>query len=122
MTYVRSYSHVERELMHHYRDQLNHAESEEDVKKFFAQTVQQLLRKVLDGGVTIEEYDVALAPEESPCYEVSKRLAGTSAFAELRRHSDIDAVIKRFAEPAMKHYRHLQRRPEKTESKIRHHS
>lgn len=122
MTYVRSYSHVERELMHHYRDQLNHAESEEDVKKFFVQTIHHLLHKVTDGAVSIEDNDATLKPGVSPYYRISNRLAGITAFQELRKHSDINAVLKRFAEPAVKHCRHLQGHPEKTESKIRHHT
>jgi hypothetical protein len=31
-------------------------------------------------------------------------------------------VLRRFAEPAVKHYQHLRGHPEKTRSKIRHHS
>jgi len=122
MTYVRSYAHVERELIHHFRDQLNHAESEEDVKKFFSQTIQNLLDKVLANEVSVEDGDAVLKPGTSPYYEISDRLAGTPVFQELRRHSDINAVLRRFAEPAVKHCRHLQGHPEKTESKIRHHS
>lgn len=122
MTYVRSYTHVERELMHHYRDQLNHAESEEDIKKFFARTIQQLLTKLMNNEVSIEDNDATLKPGASPCYEISNRLAATTAFQELRDHSDLNAVLKRFAEPAVKHYRHLRGHPAKTEAKIRHHS
>lgn len=122
MTYVRSYSHVERELIHHFRDQLNHAESEEDVKKFFSQTIQHLLKKVLNNEVSVEDGDAMLKPGTSPYYEISDRLAGMAVFQELRRHSDINAVLRRFAEPAVKHCRHLRGHPEKTESKIRHHS
>lgn len=121
MTYVRSYTRVERELMHHYRHQLNHAESEEDIKKFFARTIQHLLRTIMNNEVSIEDNDATLDPGSSPYYEISDRLAGTTAFQELREHSDLNAVLKRFAEPAVKHYHHLRGRPEKTEAKIRHH-
>lgn len=119
MTYVRSFTQVERDLMHHYRDQLNHAESEEDVKKFFSRTVQHLLQKVMDNNIAVEDHDATLNPGTSPFYEISDRLADTAAFQDLRRHSDLNAVLKRFAEPAVKHYWHLQSRPEKTEAKIR---
>jgi glycyl-tRNA synthetase beta subunit len=122
MTYVRSFSHVERELMHHYRDQLNHAESEEDIKKFFARTIQSLLSRAMDDTVPVHDTDAVLKPGISPYYEISERLADTAAFQELRKHSDINAVLKRFAEPAVKHYRHLLGHPEKTDSKIRHNS
>lgn len=122
MTYVRSYAHVERELIHHYRDQLNHAESEEDIKKFFSRTIQSLLRQVLDNEIPVRDNDARLTPGTSPYYEISERLAETTVFQDLRKHSDINAVLKRFAEPAVKHYRHLRGHPEKTEAKIRHRS
>lgn len=122
MTYVRSYAHVERQLIHQYRDQLNHAESEEDIKKFFSRTIQNLLQKILDNQVPVQDNDARLTPGISPYYEINERLAETAVFQELRRHSDINAVLKRFAEPAVKHYRHLRGHPEKTESKIHHRS
>lgn len=122
MTYVRSYAHVERELMHHYRDQLNHAESEEDIKKFFSRTIQHLLTRALNNEVAVSDNDAILKPGSSPCYELSDRLAGSAVFKELTKHSDINAVLERFAKPAVKHYRHLLGHPEKTEAKIRHRS
>lgn len=121
MTYVRSYTHIERELMHHYRDQLNHAESDEDIKKFFSRTIQHLLSEVMDGSISVGDRDATLNPGTPPYYEISDRLAGSDAFRELRERSDITAVLKRFAEPAAKHCRHLRGHPEKTEAKIRHH-
>ena len=122
MTYVRSFSHIERELMHHYRDQLNHAESEEDVKKFFFQTVERLMNEILYGSIRIENTDVVLTPDNPPYFEVSERLAAHEAFRSLQQNSDLNAVLKRFAKPAVKHYQHLRGHPEKTESKIRHHT
>lgn len=122
MTYIRSFTHIERELMHHYRDQLNHAESEEDVKKFFTQTVQRLLNSVLENPVEINERDVSLSTGDPPYFEISDELAKNQDLQALRQHSDLSAVLRRFAEPAVKHYQHLRGRPEKTESKIRHHS
>lgn len=122
MTYVRSYVHVERELMHQYRDQLNHAESEEDIKKFFSRTIQHLLSRAMNNEVSVNDYDAVLKPGCSPCYEISDRVAGSAVFKELKDHSDINAVLARFAEPAVKHYRHILGHPEKTEAKIRHRS
>lgn len=122
MTYVRSFTRVERELMHHYRDQLNHAESEEDVKKFFARTVRQLLNSALDGATAVHDTDVALKPEASPYFEVSQRVKDNDTFRTLKQHSDLMAVLKRFAKPAIKHHQHLSGHPEKTKAKIRHHS
>lgn len=122
MTYVRSFTYIERELMHGYRRQINHAESEEDIKKFFARTVQRLLSRIMEDGPRIEESDAVLKPETRPYFRISTRLRRSESFQAIRKHSDLHAVLKRFAEPAAKHYRHLKGHPEKTESKIRHHS
>lgn len=122
MTYIRSFTHIERELMHHYRDQLNHAESEEDVKKFFFQTIERLLSNILDGAMKIDNDDVVLTPGNPPYFQISERLSTNETFQALQEHSDLKAVLRRFAEPAIKHNQHLRGHPEKTESKIRHHS
>lgn len=122
MTYVRSFTHIERELLHHYRDQLNHAESEEDIKKFFVQTIERLMNNVLDGSLRIEDTDIMLRPDRPPYFEVSERLAKNETFDAIRQQSDLTAVLRRFAEPAAKHHQHLCGHPEKTKAKIRHHS
>lgn len=122
MTYVRSFSLIERDLMHHYRDQLNHAESEEDVKKFFARTVQRLLNGILDGTIKAEDTDAALKTDNPPYFEISDRLATNKTFQAIQQNSDLTAVLRRFAEPAVKHHQHLRGHPEKTRAKIRHHS
>lgn len=121
MTYVRSFTHIERALMHHYRDLLNRAESEEDIKKFFTRTARRLLVEAMGERMAIEEDDAVLDPRESPFYRVSDRLSRNKAYQELRRHSDLESVLARFARPAVKHYQHIVGHPEKTEAKIRHH-
>ena len=122
MTFVRSFTQIERELMHRYRRQINHAESEEDIKKFFAQTMQHLLDEVMQHTTRIEENDAVLKPGAAPYFTINARLRKNESFKEIRKHSDLDAVLKRFAAPAAKRYRHLRGHPEKTESKIRHFS
>lgn len=122
MTYVRSFTHIERELMHHYRDQLNHAESVEDIKKFFSQTISQLLNRIMDGEPQVREGDAVLNPESPPYYDICRALAECDAFRATNRSSDLHAVLRRFAEPAAKHHQHLLGNREKTEAKIRHRS
>jgi hypothetical protein len=102
------------------RNQLNHAESEEDVKKFFVETVERLLSMATGRGVTPKYNDIMLVPEKSPWYRIAPDLLNSEALKALRS-SDFDAVMKRLAEPAAHRYQHVAKHPEKTRSKIKGH-
>jgi len=111
-----SHTRIEHELAPHFRERLNHAESSEDVKKFFAYTMRDLLSRVL--GTDIRFEDVALDAAE-PGYRVSERLSGDAGYVRAVGGSDLGAIMKRFAEAARHRARHIEGHPEKTQSKIR---
>ena len=120
MTDFRSYSRIENELAHKFRNNLNHAESSEDVKKFFAYTLRDLLGRVLGDSVGLHYEDVILCTDE-PRYKVSRRLQSEPAYIRAFEDSDLGAIMGRFAESAWHRMRHLEGHPEKTQSKIRGH-
>lgn len=111
-----SHTRIEHELAPHFRERLSHAESSEDVKKFFSYTMQGLLSRVLGAEVFYE--DVALDAAD-PGYRVSARLASDAGYVRAFGGSDLGAIMKRFAEAARHRARHLEGHPEKTQSKIR---
>jgi hypothetical protein len=111
-----SHTRLEHELAPHFRERLNHAESSEDVKKFFAYTMRDLLSRVLGAEVRYE--DVALDAAE-PGYRVSTRIEHDPGYTLAIGGSDLGAIMKRFAEAARHRARHLEGHPEKTQSKIR---
>lgn len=119
MTDFQSFSRYENDLNHKFRNNLNHAESTEDVKKFFTYTMQELLEQVLGNGSKVRFEDIALAGEGG--FTVSSRLKSDSGFASAMAGSDLGAIMQRFAQAAQRRVRHLEGHPEKTQSKIRGH-
>ncbi len=119
MTRQLSFSGYERKLLPQFREKMNKAESTEDVKKFFIQTVEELLNGVLDERVKVKEEDVELLPDSDPYYQMSERLRADKLFKSYWTESDLPHVIHRLAESAAGRYKHLEKHPEKTEVKIR---
>ncbi|MFH7319130.1 hypothetical protein ACHHRT_00810 [Desulfurivibrio sp. D14AmB] len=120
MTTQLSFNKDENELLPDYRNKIGKAESTEDVKKIFAQTMGALLTRVFNGNLQVEYDDISLAPQtEARPFTLSDRLGGRSEFAELWEKSDLPHVIGRLAQTAQNRYRHLEKHPEKTNSKIR---
>jgi hypothetical protein len=101
-----SYSKYEQELRPELRQNMNIAESTEDVKKFFVYTIQKLFGRVLErkGAFTYED--------------ISDKLLEDPDFAAVWRNSDLANIVKRIADAASNRHRHLQKNPAKTESKI----
>ena len=105
--------------MPQFRGKLNKAESTEDVKKFFVQTVKELFNKIIDGKVKIEAKDIGLLPDSESYYHMNKRLQTHELLKSYWSESDLPSVIHRLAESAAGRYKHLEKHPEKTQSKIR---
>lgn len=120
MTDFRSYSRVENELAHKFRNNLNHSESSEDVKKFFAYTLRELLGRVLGDSIALHYEDISLSADDAH-YKVSHRLQAEPAYIRAVEDSDLAAIMRRFAESARHRMLHLEGHPEKTQSKIRGH-
>ena len=118
MTRQMSFSKLEKELRPVLREKINHAESTEDVRKFFAQTVGELLEKVFGDSVYIGYETIQFAPLEKDGYVVSKALKKTAPFANAWRDSDLPHIVKRMAEFATKRHKHLERHLDKTEAKM----
>ena len=119
MTRQLSFSKYENALLPEFRQKINHAESAEDLKKFFAYTAKELFENVFAGKIVFEYDDVAFRPEDDPHYKVSERLFAKEDFKSVWNDSDLPHVIARFVKPALNRYKHLEKHPEKTDAKIR---
>jgi hypothetical protein len=53
---------------------MNKAESKEDVKKVFVQTVEDLLNAILDKKAVVKAEDLKLLPDSKPYYQMSEGL------------------------------------------------
>ncbi len=119
MAKIRSFTKYENKVVPRLRQNLNMAESTEDVKKFFVYAVKEFMEDAVEGKMDIRYEDISLNPEREPHYSISERLSDNPEFDALRKDSDLGQVLARMAESAMKRYKYLQRNPDKTEVKIR---
>jgi len=101
-----------------FRENMSSSESTEDVKKFFMYAVKELLEEILEKDIDINEDDLILVPDKPPYFKISNRLI-SQIKKEVWKESDLPHLIEKLADAAVGRYKHLEKHPEKTESKIR---
>lgn len=114
-----SFTKFEKELLPAFRQKINMAESSEDVKTFYARTSLDLFDKAFAGELDLQFDDIVLQPGQDDRYLLSARILALPNFNEIWNNSDLPNVLGRFTEAAINRYTHLEKHPEKTESKIR---
>ena len=114
-----SFTRYEREILPNFRQKISKAESTEDVKKFFVYTVKELFKNVFEGQMEFYYEEFELTPDSEAHYRLSKRLLSSKNFTSVWNHSDLSRVVNRLAESSLRRYTHLEKHPEKTDSKIR---
>ncbi len=114
-----SFTKYEREILPKFRQKIGNAESTEDVKKLFVYTVKELFNNVFEGQMEFYYEEFELTPDSKPHYRLSKRLLSSKNFTSVWNHSDLSRVVNRLAESSLRRYMHLEKHPEKTDSKIR---
>lgn len=110
----KSFTKFENEVVPQYRKNVAAAETVEEVRKYFARTVCELLEKASGETVRCRHEDVTLQPAAAPHYTLSSELTGQPAFQALSKNSDLAAILSRLAEPAVHRHTHLAKHPEKT--------
>ena len=119
MTYQLSFSKQEQEIRKLFRDLLSKAESMEDVKKFFYQTVRDLLKDICDPmPEDVAIHDIQLDLDRGEGYLLSDSLMDGAKLRPLMQDSDLDVILERLSEHAWGRYRRLEKNPAKTESKM----
>ncbi|HDS17329.1 MAG TPA: hypothetical protein ENN66_12145 [Proteobacteria bacterium] len=114
-----SFTKFENELLPEFRNKINLVESEEDVKKFFVYTVQNLFTRVFSKKNNYSYADIALDPGTENGFVLGTTLTATTDFKALWENSDLPNIVGRLAKNAVKRCLHLEKHPEKTEAKIR---
>ena len=118
MTKSFSYTKAEHNVRPEFHRNINLAESGEDVKKFFVYAAQHLIEQALDGKVSVNYDDISLAQEQEHGFVVGERLKSNDDFMTARENSDLQSILKRFADSAIKHLKHLDKNLEKTKNKV----
>ena len=119
MAKQKSFSRVENNVRHAFRNSLNIADSTEDVKKFFVYAMQDLVDQAFEGRVTFEYEDIALDLNTENGFILSENLRQNKEFAKAFANSDLPQIFARLAENAMHYIRHFEdKHPDKTEAKM----
>ncbi|SMF41879.1 hypothetical protein [Desulfovibrio gilichinskyi] len=118
MTVQRSFSAQEQEFRSSFREMMVQAESTEDVKKFFYQTVRDLLVDICETLPDFNIPDIQLDLEKDEGYLLSDSLMEGAGLRELMQESDLDAILGRLSENAWNRYHHLEKNSAKSEQKI----
>jgi hypothetical protein len=119
MTTRVSYTKYENRLLPSFREKLNMAESTEDVRNFFVFTMRELFDAVFEETLHLDKEDLSFDPEHDPPYSFGQRLTSHREFTSVWGGSDLPRVVNRMADSAVRRYRHLEKKPGKTTSKIR---
>ncbi len=118
MTVQRSFSAQEQEIRSRFREMMAQAESTEDIKKFFYQTVRDLLVDICETLPVFNIQDIQLDLEQGEGYRLSNNLMDGAGLRVLMQESDLNNILDRLSKTAWNHFEHLQKNPAKTEQKI----
>ncbi len=113
-----SFRKLEQEILPTYRNRMNKAESSEDVKKFFNYAAQELFKKIFS-SFDLEFEDISLNTNSNPYYSLSEKVKNNPEFISTLNSSDLNQILDKLAETALNRYKHLEKHPERTNSKIR---
>lgn len=119
MTRQISYTKHENKILPGFREMVNKAESTEDLKKFFIYSAKDLFDSVFEGRLNFIYEDFTLTLDREPYYRLSDRLMSLADFTSVWEDSDLPRVMCRLAESAVCHYRRMERKGDKSETKIR---
>lgn len=120
MTRQVSFTRLEQALAPGFRERMDKAETVEDVRRFFAETVATLIADALGESASVRNEHVVLCPENETGYELHETVKAGEGFAAMWETSDLSRIIGDFARVAGKRATHLARNPERTEARIRH--
>lgn len=118
MTTQLSFSKEEQDLRGDFREMLDQVESTQDVKKFFYQTVRELLDRVTAKELDARYEEISLDFDKGEGWILADDLRQRGGLDTLIQQSDLNNILDRFAEKAWNKYQYMSKNPEKTEKKM----
>ncbi len=115
-----SFTHYEKTYRPRLREAMDQSESTQDVKKRFFQIVRDMLDEIPNCDVDLVYEGLELTLDKAPGYAFKEEYFDESIYkcvTGLLEASDLDRILKDFAETAANRYRQLDKNPAKTESK-----
>jgi hypothetical protein len=108
-----SYSAIENEIRHRYRNDLNHADEVEDVANAFSFAVRSLLVRVTGESLTFLDNDIQLSLDDGKGYRLAENITTAAPFMAACADSDLLVIIGRFAEEGCHRYKSLHEHADK---------
>lgn len=116
-----SYSAVENKYWPGFREKINHCENPLEVAGLFSSTTASIINEI-DELLEVRNDEVNFVPlEDECCYSFADRLKEGPRLRAYFDESDIGSILDRFAYAAKNRQVHLDKHPEKTNSKIKRH-
>lgn len=120
MTRQMSFTKLRNEFMPLFREKMHQAESTEDVKKFYANTMYRLFDRLAEEDGPIGPEDFRLSPSSSDGYHINPSLFNQPALRNVWSESDLPYIIDDFTQMALNRHTRLSKNQEKTRAKIHH--
>jgi hypothetical protein len=120
-TNSQSFTKIEHQLIHHYREHLNLADSQAAVRTVFSRTVLELLLAVFADKVPMKVEDITFSPGTMSGFALGDNLLRDPIFQDIWSSSDLPHIVARFAENAEHRFKYLQAHHEKTGGNIGRH-
>jgi hypothetical protein len=114
-----SFSSVGNDLIHNFRERINHSENINDLMDNFSYTVSLFINSVSPTKVSASVSDVRFISDSSKHFEINQSLFEVDEFNQVYHDSDMESIISKFADSANHKYIHLMKHKEKTNSKIK---
>lgn len=112
------FAKIEQNVRRAYRNNLNIAESTEDVKKFFWYALKDFFTQSFGGRVRVDIDDVVLERKVPGGFIMSTSLRRHPEVRSLWKSSGLQRIVARLAENALNHIQHLEENhPDKSEAK-----
>lgn len=113
-----SYTKIENELAHGFRNRMKGAEGAADVQGIFAAFVQDFLSRISGAAVVLDEGDVRVDPRAADGYTLGPGIAQNKDFAKFLEHTDLKDILRRQARDAANKLKHLGKHSERDETKL----
>ena len=113
-----SFTKIENELVHGFRQHVNTAEGVADVQKAFAAFLREILSRVTGSTVLLDEGDVRVAPESADGYALGPGITAKADYAKFLEHTDLKNILRRQAREAVNRINHLEEHTVRAEAKM----
>lgn len=118
MSYEVSFTKIENELTPAFRERMKGAEGVADVRRIFAEFVQEMLSRISGAKVLLDEGDVRVEAEAEGGFTLGPGIAQNPDFGRFLERSDLLDILRRQGRHAANKITHLGKGSERDQTKL----